>query len=167
MVNNDTGIQTNFESELKEGNESNFGPNKLLHFLDLSLIGLVKDLQLDAQVTSSVYNKLFEKEITLNNDKPDNFTEILVKYKSTQVTSEAIDVARNYCTLLKLNNDLAKLSGLLSNTAAVKVADFIRKLVYQISKDYHFDIQLDQDDFYLALTIYSPKELQSVMIEIF
>ena len=167
MVNNDTGIQTNFESELKEGNENNFGPNKLLHFLDHSLIGLVKDLQLEGQVTSSVYKRLFEKEITLNNDKPDNFTEILVKYKSAQVTGEAIDVAREYCTLLKLNNDLSKLTGLLSNTAAVKIADFIRKLVYQTSKDYHFDIHLDQDDFYLSLTMYSPKELQSVMVEIF
>lgn len=167
MVNNDTGIQTSFESELKEGNENNFGPNKLLHFLDNSLIDLVNDLQLEGQVTSTVYKGLFEKEITLNNDKPDNFTEILVKYKSTLVTSEAIDVARNQCTLLKLNNDLSKLTGLLSNTAAVKISEFIRKLVYQTSKDHHFDIHLDRDDFYLSLTIYSPKELQSVMIEIF
>ena len=80
MVNNDTGIQTNFESELKEGNENNFGPNKLLYFLDQSLINLVKDLQLKAEITSSVYKQLFKKEITLNNDKPDNFTEILIKY---------------------------------------------------------------------------------------
>jgi hypothetical protein len=49
-VNNDTVIQTNFESELKEGNENNFGPNKLLYFLDQSLINLVKDLQLKAEI---------------------------------------------------------------------------------------------------------------------
>lgn len=166
-MNNDTGIQTNFESELKEGNENNFGPNKLLHFLDQSLIDLVKDLQLEGEVTSSVYKRLFEKEVTLNNDRPDNFTEILVKYKSAQVTGEAIDVTRRQCTLLKLNQDLAKLNGLLSNVSASKVGDFIRKLVYQTSKDYFFDIELDQDDFYLSLTVYSPKELQSVVVEIF
>lgn len=167
MVNNGTGIQTNFESELKEGNENNFGPNKLLHFLDHSLIGLVKDLQLEGEVTSSLYKRLFKKEITLINDKPDNFTEILVKYKSAQVTGEAIDVARRQCTLLKLNQELEKLNGLLSNVSAVKVGDFIRKLVYQTSKDYFFDIELDRDDFYLSLIVYSPKELQSVVVEIF
>lgn len=167
MVKNNTEFQAKFESELKEGNENNFGPNKLLHFLDNSLISLVKDLQLEYQITSSVYKQLFEKEITLNNDKPDNFTEILVKYKSAQVGSDGIDVARKQCTLLKLNNDLSKLTGLLSNTAGVKIADFIRKLVYQTSKDYLFDIHLDQDDFYLSLTIYSPKELQSLVVEVF
>ena len=167
MVNNDTVIQTNFESELKEGNENNFGPNKLLYFLDQSLINLVKDLQLKAEITSSVYKQLFKKEITLNNDKPDNFTEILIKYKSAQVTGEAIDTVRRYCTLLNLNNDLSKLDGLISSTAALKISDFIRKLVYQTSEDYHFDIHLDQDDFYLSLTVFSPKEFQSVVIEIF
>ena len=34
-------------------------------------------------------------------------------------------------------------------------------------EDYHFDIHLDQDDFYLSLTMFSPKEFQSVVIEIF
>lgn len=158
---------SNIETDLKEGNDDNFGPNKLLYFLDVSLVELVNSLQLQHSVTSSVYKNLFEKEVTLSNDKPDNFTEILVKYKSAQGYSDSVAFVKKHCTLLKLNQELMKLNGALSNIAATKIADFIKKIVYETSRDYFFEIEVDQDDFYLSLTVSSPRELQSLVIEIF
>lgn len=167
MSNNDTEIQVDFQSDLKEGNENNFGSNKILKILDHALIDLVKDLSLESEVTSSVFNKLFKKEVTLNNDKPDNFTQVLVKYKSAQVTGGSIDVTRSPSKLCNLNHHLDKLHDMLSNVAASKIGEFIRRLVCQTSNECLYEIEIDKDEFYLTLTVYSPKDMQSIVVEVF
>lgn len=167
MVNNETGNQSDFSTDLKEGNEGNFGSNNLLQSTDTCLIDLMAGLKMEHEVSTSMYDRLFTKEVVLSNDKPDNFSEITVKYKSTDVTGGNINVIRTDHTIQKLNHELSKLNGVLSNVSAVKISDFIRKLVYQMPKDFIFNIDVGREDFYVSVTIYSPRDLQSVTIEIF
>ena len=167
MVNKNDNTQKAIATELKEGNENNFGPNKLLHFVDNAVIALVHDLKLEVESNHTLYKKLFEKEYNLFENGRGDFTEILVKYKSSTVDGTSVNLVKKPMDLAKFNNELNKLNTNLSPYYSNKIAEFIKKIVYPVSEDHIFDLQIDTSDFYLNLDVYSAKDLQSLTVEIF
>ena len=168
MLNN-TSEKSDFllKKILDENNEGNFGPSKFLLFLDNSICELCSSLKLTGLVSSNVYNNLYTKEITLDSRQPNNFNELTIKYKSGNAISHGVDVTYEHHTMLKLNHELSKLEQILSKVAANKIIEFIRKLVYYNSKDNRFDIEVYTDELHLSLTLFSPKEMQSVTVSLY
>lgn len=167
MVNKNDNTQKAIAAELKEGNENNFGPNKLLHFVDSAVIALVSDLKLEVESNHTLYKKLFEKEYNLIENGRGGFTEILIKYKSSAVDGGSVNLVKKPMDLAKFNNELIKLNTNLSPYYSNKIIEFIKKIVYPVSEDHIFDLQIDTSDFYLNLDLCSPKDLQSLTVEIF
>lgn len=167
MVNKEKENQSNTEIDLKEGNEGNFGSSTFLNCIDQSCKDLALSLGLSTAVNSVVYKNLFTKEIVLDNHQADNFCQVVVKYSSAHSDGSRLTATRANHTMLNLNRELAKLNKTLLTTSAAKIEEFVRKLVFFKAEEITFDIEVEVDEFYLSLIIYSAKDLHSVRVEIF